>query len=169
MQTLSVASWTIDSVTNFVGSNTKLELQLHDLDDLLNRIKTQDEKMQSYLSNYNHLERFTLEGFAHWITAQDTMSVQGLLDRIHLLVTGSTDFDNVGNVGVLQLLASRMEVIDENFYYSCGKYHSDKNQLFYIIFPRFKTQRKKHIYRNMAFFRAPAKKQNMNDIFRQYK
>lgn len=107
-------------MTNFVGSNTKLELQLHDLDDLLNRIKTQDEKMQSYLSNYQHLERFTLEGFAHWIVAQDTMSVQGLLDRIHLLVTGSTDLDNIGNVGVLQLLASRMEVIDENicFYYS---------------------------------------------------
>lgn len=120
MQTLNIASWTIESVTNFVGSNTKLELQLHDLDDLLNRIKTQDEKMQSYLSNYQHLERFTLEGFAHWITAQDTMSVQGLLDRIHLLVTGSTHLDNIGNVGVLQLLARSMEVIDENiyFYYS---------------------------------------------------
>lgn len=109
---MNTASWTIESVTNFVGANTKLELQLHDLDDLLNRIKTQDEKMQSYLSNYHHLERFTLEGFAHWITAQDTMSVQGLMDRIHLLVVGSTDLENVGNVGVLQLLANRMEVID---------------------------------------------------------
>lgn len=75
--------------------------------------------MQSYVSNYHDLERFTLEGFAHWIIAQDTMSVQGLLERIHLLVTGSTDFDNIGNVGVLQLLADNMEVIDERilFYF----------------------------------------------------
>lgn len=110
-QTLKVASWTVESVTSFVGANTKLELKLHDLDDLLNRIQTQDDKMQSYVSNYHDLERFTLEGFAHWIIAQDTMSVQGLLERIHLLATGSTDMENIGNVGVLQILADQMEVI----------------------------------------------------------
>lgn len=109
---MSVASWTIDSVTQFVGSNTKLELELHDLADLVHRINAQDAKMQSYVSNYHDLERFTLEGFAHWIIAQDTTSVQGLLDRIHQLSTGSTDFENLGNVGVLQLLADRMEVIN---------------------------------------------------------
>lgn len=115
-QTLNVASWTVESVTNFVGANTKLELKLHDLADLLNRIQTQDDKMQSYVSNYHDLERFTLEGFAQWITAQDTMSVQGLLERIHLLATGSLDLENIGNVGVLQLLADQMEVIDENIF-----------------------------------------------------
>lgn len=92
-----------------------MELELHDLADLVHRINTQDAKMQSYVSNYHDLERFTLEGFAHWIIAQDTTSVQGLLDRIHLLTTGSTDFENLGNVGVLQLLADRMEVIKANF------------------------------------------------------
>lgn len=110
---MSAASWTIDSVTQFVGSNTKLELELHDLADLVHRINAQDAKMQSYVSNYHDLERFTLEGFAHWIIAQDTASVQGLLDRIHQLSTGSTDFENLGNVGVLQLLADRMEVINK--------------------------------------------------------
>lgn len=114
---MKLASWTIESVTSFVGANTKLELKLHDLADLLNRIQTQDEKMQSYVSNYNELERFTLEGFAHWIIAQDTMSVQGLLERIHLLVTGSTDLENIGNVGVLQLLADQMEVIHERIFF----------------------------------------------------
>lgn len=113
---MSVASWTIDSITSYVGANTKLELQLHDLADLVHRINTQDAKMQSYVSNYHDLERFTLEGFAHWIIAQDTTSVQGLLDRIHLLTTGSVDFENLGNVGVLQLLADRMEVIDETLF-----------------------------------------------------
>lgn len=84
---------------------------MHDLADLVHRINTQDAKMQSYVSNYHDLERFTLEGFAHWIIAQDTTSVQGLLDRIHLLTTGSTDFESLGQVGVIQLLAERMEVI----------------------------------------------------------
>lgn len=84
----------------------------------MHRINTQDAKMQSYVSNYNDLERFTLEGFAHWIIAQDTTSVQGLLDRIHLLTTGSVDFENLGNVGVLQLLAERMEVIEQTLLYS---------------------------------------------------
>lgn len=116
-QTLNIASWSIESITSVVGSNTKLELQLHDLSDLVNRIKTQDDKMQSYVSNYHDLERFTLEGFAHWIIAQDTTSVQGLLDRIHLLVTGSPDFENVGSVGVLQLLSERMEVINMTIFF----------------------------------------------------
>lgn len=84
----------------------------------MNRIETQDDKMQSYVSNYHELERFTIEGFAHWITAQDTLSVQGLLERIHLLVTGSTDFENIGGVGVLQLLADNMEVIDNKEFLS---------------------------------------------------
>lgn len=108
-----MASWSVESISHFVGTNTKLELKLHDLADLLNRIQTQDDKMQSYVSNYHDLERFTLEGFARWIIAQDTMSVQGLLERIHLLYTGSTDFENLGNVGVIQLLADNMEVNKE--------------------------------------------------------
>lgn len=108
---MKASSWTIDSVIKFVGSNTKLELKIHDLSDLLNRIKTKDDLMQSYLSHYNDLEKFTLESFAQWATAQDTMSVQGLLERIHLLSTGSIDFENIGNVGILQLLADNMEVI----------------------------------------------------------
>lgn len=114
---MKIASWSVESVTNFVGANSKLELKLHDLADLLNRIQTQDVKMQSYVSNYNELERFTLEGFAHWIIAQDTMSVQGLLERINLLVTGSTDLENIGSVGVLQLLADQMQVIAEHSFY----------------------------------------------------
>lgn len=114
---MKVSSWTVESISHFVGVNTKLELKLHDLADLVNRIETQDEKMQSYVSNYHDLERFTLEGFAHWIIAQDTMSVQGLLERIHLLTTGSTDFENIGSVGVLQLLADNMEVIDDGVFF----------------------------------------------------
>lgn len=117
-QTLKASSWTVESITSFVGANTKLELKLHDLSDLVNRIQTQDEKMQSYVSNYHDLERFTLEGFAHWIIAQDTMSVQGLLERIHQLVTGSMDFEHIGGVGVLQLLADNMEVIAERALFS---------------------------------------------------
>lgn len=109
-QTLGVASWTVESITNSIRSDTKLELHLHELADLLNRIRTQEKVMRSFVTHYQDLERSTLEDFAYRATAQDTMSVPGLLDRIHLLATGSDDLENFGNVGVLQLLAKSMEV-----------------------------------------------------------
>lgn len=105
-----MASWTVESIGNYVAANTKLELNLHELADLLNRIKTQEKVMRSFVSNYNDLERSTLQEFALWTTGPDTMAVQGLLDRIHVLVIGSAELENFGNVGVLQMLANNLEV-----------------------------------------------------------
>lgn len=77
--------------------------------------------MRSFVAHYYDLERSTLEDFATRATAQDTMSIPGLLDRIHLLATGSEDLDNFGNVGIFQLLAQNMEVntIDSFITYKC--------------------------------------------------
>lgn len=106
-----MATWTVQSINDFVQSGTKLELHLHELADLLHRIRSQSKVMRTFVAHYDDLERSTLLDFATRATAQDTMSIPGLLDRIHLLATGSDDLDNLGNVGVYQLLARSLEVI----------------------------------------------------------
>lgn len=100
----------MESISDFIQSDTKLELHIHELADLLNRIRSQSKVMRSFIAHYHDLERSTLEDFATRATAQDTMSIPGLLDRIHLLATGSDDLENFGNVGVFQLLAKSMQV-----------------------------------------------------------
>lgn len=76
----------------------------------MNRVRSQSKVMRTFVLHYNDLERSTLEDFANRATAQDTMSIPGLLDRIHLLATGSDDLENFGNVGIFHLLAKNMEV-----------------------------------------------------------
>lgn len=105
-----MTTWSIESISDSVAANTKLELHLHELTDLLNRIRSQDRVMRSFLNNHNDLEQRTLEKFAEWTVAHDTAAVQGLLDRIHVLVVGSVDLENFGSVGILQLLDHHMEV-----------------------------------------------------------
>lgn len=64
--------------------------------------------MQALITHFHHLENSTLEEFAYRTISLDT--VQGYLDRIHVLVVGSNELDNVGSVGALHLLANSMEV-----------------------------------------------------------
>lgn len=108
IKVLNSASWTIEAIGDFVVTNTKLELNLHELSDLLHRIKTQEKFMQALITHFHHLENSTLEEFAYRTISLDT--VQGYLDRIHVLVVGSNELDNVGSVGALHLLANSMEV-----------------------------------------------------------
>lgn len=112
---MNLASWTVESIRDFVQADTKLELHFHELADLMNRIRSQSKVMRTFIKHYDDLERSTLEDFANRATAQDSMSVPGLLDRIHLLATGSDDLENFGNVGIFQLLAKNMEVKYEQF------------------------------------------------------
>lgn len=112
---LNSARWSVESITDFVATNTKLELQLHELADLLNRIKTQEKFMRALVTNFHDLETSTLEDFAHRTIGLDT--VQGYLDRIHVLVVGLDELESIGTIGILQLLATNMEVIT-NFRFS---------------------------------------------------
>lgn len=91
-------------------TSTKLELTLHELSDLMNRIRSQHKLMRAFAKNHNDLEQVTLERFVDAIVSHDTMSIEGLMERIHLLVVGSDDFENLGNVGLLKLLANNFEV-----------------------------------------------------------
>lgn len=87
-----------------------MELTLHELSDLVNRIRSQHKLMRAFAKNYNDLEHVTLERFVQGTISHDTMSIGGIMERIHSLVVGSDDFENLGSVGLLKLLASNFEV-----------------------------------------------------------
>lgn len=87
-----------------------MELTLFELSDLMNRIRSQHKLMRAYAKDHNDLEPVTLERFIQSTISHDTMSIGGLMERIHLLVIGSDDFENLGNFGLLRMLANNFEV-----------------------------------------------------------
>lgn len=106
----NAAAWTIDSINAFMRSNTKLELMLHELADLCNRIAAQARMLRSYTDHQDEVERVTLETAAQWIVSPNIGAVQGLLNRIHLLVTGTNDLKYFGKTSILQLLNEELQV-----------------------------------------------------------
>lgn len=107
---INTAAWTIDSISAHMGRNTKLELMLHELGDLMNRIAAQAKMLRSYLDHQDELEPVTLETTAKWIISPNIGAVQGVLNRIHLLVTGSDDLRYFGKINVLELLSEELKV-----------------------------------------------------------
>lgn len=110
LQSVNTAKWTIDSITNYLTTSTKLELGLHELADLMHRISSQNRLLKSFAKNHRDLEQITLQEFAQWVVSHNTMSIQGLLDRINALVMGSDELEKVGSKGVLQLVADNLQV-----------------------------------------------------------
>lgn len=107
---MSIATWSIESITNHIAATTKLDLNLHELSDLINRVRTRHKELRTFAQNSNDLEQVTLKEFSEWVVSHDTMAIQGILDRVHLLVIGSDDFRSLGNVGTFELLANSIEV-----------------------------------------------------------
>lgn len=91
-------------------SNTQLLLGLHELSDLINRISTQNSLMRTFSENYVDLENSTLFNFAEWTVSPSSLAIQGLLDRMHLLMTGTQDLSTVGSKGVLYMIADNLQV-----------------------------------------------------------
>jgi Domain of unknown function (DUF4803) len=89
--------------------NTKLELNLHELSGLMYRIVALEATMRDYINFRDTLERSTLEDFASTTVSASSIATQGLLDRIHLLVTGSPDFMTFGNNGILPLIGADLK------------------------------------------------------------
>lgn len=108
---INTASWTIDSINAYAGRNTKLELMLHELSDLMNRIASQAKMLRYYLDHQDEVEKVTLETTAKWIISPNIGAVQGLLNRIHLLVTGTNDLKYFGKASILELLNEELKVI----------------------------------------------------------
>lgn len=106
----ATAVWTIEKINENQHLNTQLQLSLHELGDLINRIATQQNLMRAFADNTNDLEHSTLENFAQWIVAPGNNAVQGILDRIHLLITGAPDLKAIGSSGVLMLINDYLKV-----------------------------------------------------------
>lgn len=96
----------------YMKRNTKLELIVHELLDLISRIDTAFNRYNDYLEYRESLERLTLESFALSVIEDGSSSVKGIVPRIHGLVMGpsSADFRVLGNRGLLELIAEDLEV-----------------------------------------------------------
>ncbi|XP_039753721.1 uncharacterized protein LOC120629046 isoform X2 [Pararge aegeria] len=68
------------------GRGPRLELRLHEMADLLNRVASADREMREYVRLQKELERSTLEDFAEWCVSPDRSALPGLLERVHSLI-----------------------------------------------------------------------------------
>ncbi|KAG6449172.1 hypothetical protein O3G_MSEX005930 [Manduca sexta] len=80
----------VGAMTFYLGKNlgrgTDLELRLHEMTDLLNRVSSADRKMREYMGLQQELEKVTLLDFAEWCVSHDQGALPGLLERIHSLI-----------------------------------------------------------------------------------
>lgn len=96
----------------YIRRNTKLELVIHEMIDLVGRIENKHDQYEEYLENYDKIERETLENFARVVIDDSSFSVKGILPRIQNLASGpgGNEFRVLGNKGLLELIAIDMEV-----------------------------------------------------------
>jgi hypothetical protein len=96
----------------YLNRNTKLQLIVHELVDLISRIDTAHGRYEDYIEHYNSLESATLESFARGVIEDSSISVKGIIPRIHALVMGpsNVDFRVLGNRGLLELIAEDLRV-----------------------------------------------------------
>ncbi|XP_026760961.2 uncharacterized protein LOC113519932 isoform X1 [Galleria mellonella] len=73
-------------LTKKAGNGARLELRLHEMTDLLNRVAAANRQMREYVNLQRELERSTLENFAEWCVSHDPGALPGLLERVHSLV-----------------------------------------------------------------------------------
>uniref|UniRef100_A0A336MDK9 CSON015015 protein n=1 Tax=Culicoides sonorensis TaxID=179676 RepID=A0A336MDK9_CULSO len=109
-QMKNTASWTIESIKEHMKDNTKLDLAIHELMDLMNRISAQSKMLRHYTEHRDELEQVTLETTATWIVSPNIGAVQGILNRIHLLVSGSSDLKYFGKNSLLEMLVEQLEL-----------------------------------------------------------
>ncbi|XP_035439759.1 uncharacterized protein LOC118269000 isoform X1 [Spodoptera frugiperda] len=81
---------------------TRLELRLHEMSDLLNRVAWSNRQMREYVGQQENLERSTLQDFAEWCVSHDPGALPGLLERVHALVV--PPHKNLLGRGLLQLI-----------------------------------------------------------------
>lgn len=122
----------------YIRSNTKLELVIHEMIDLVSRIENIHDQYDEYVAHYDQIERETLEKFARGVIEDSSLSVKGMLPRIQSLVGGPSgnEFRVLGNRGLLELIAVDMKASLFNFQKlkftrsyrqvnCCIKYHHD--------------------------------------------
>lgn len=102
----------MEGLEYYIRSNTKLELVIHEMIDLVNRVENFHDQYEEYVEHADYVERSTLENFARGIVDDSTLSVKGMLPRIQNLIGGpaGNEFRVLGNRGLLELIASDMNV-----------------------------------------------------------
>ncbi|KAL1375507.1 hypothetical protein pipiens_017448 [Culex pipiens pipiens] len=108
-QILNTVELSVGNLLKQLAIDGKLEHNLQELADLMNRISNREHLMQSYVNSDERLEQLTLESFASSTVAQDVNSVPELLARIELLVAGSRDLP-FRKPGSLELMLHATEV-----------------------------------------------------------
>lgn len=95
----------------YIRSNTKLELVIHEMIDLVSRIENVHDQYEEYVAHYKEIERETLESFARGVIEDSSLSVKGMLPRIQSLIGGPSgnEFRVLGNRGLLELIALDMK------------------------------------------------------------
>lgn len=109
-QSSSRVTWTIDKINENMITNTQLQLQLHALSQLNNRIFSQQNLMRVYAQHEHELERNTLFTYAEMTVSPSDNAIQGLLAQIHLLIAGTDELRSVGSSGLLELIAENLKV-----------------------------------------------------------
>lgn len=96
----------------YIRSNTKRELVIHEMVDLVSRIENVHSQYEEYVAYYDGIQRDTLENFAKGIIEDSSFSVKGMLKRIQSLLEGPSgnEFRVLGNRGLLELIANDMRV-----------------------------------------------------------
>ncbi|KAH9634565.1 hypothetical protein HF086_006190 [Spodoptera exigua] len=92
---------------------TRLELRLHEMSDLLNRVAWSNRQMREYVGLQEELERSTLQDFAEWCVSHDPGALPGLLERVHALVV--PPHKNLLGRGLLQLIMDDLKVCNYNY------------------------------------------------------
>lgn len=112
IEKLELSVQNVGAVTSILAKKgnkpTRLELRLHDMSDLLNRVAWSNRNMREYVGLQEELERSTLQDFAEWCVSHDPGAVPGLLERVHALVV--PPHKNLLGRGLLQLLIYDLQV-----------------------------------------------------------
>lgn len=66
--------------------------------------------MRTFAEHQPDLNNNTIINFADWTVSPNDNAIQGLLERLHLLITGSKDLKAVGSTGLLELIANNLMV-----------------------------------------------------------
>ena len=83
---------------------------MNDISDIMNRITSRFQQMQKYEAHKDKLEMSTLITFAEWTVSPNTNSVHHMMDRMHLILLGQEDKENI-TTSMLDMLAQNYEVM----------------------------------------------------------
>uniref|UniRef100_A0A1A9WCI2 Uncharacterized protein n=1 Tax=Glossina brevipalpis TaxID=37001 RepID=A0A1A9WCI2_9MUSC len=88
----------VDSVNNYVETNSKLLGKHIEMTEIINRISSRFQQMQKYEAYQDKLETSTLLDFAKWTVSPNAYSVNHLMQRLSLIMFGAEDKITASNM-----------------------------------------------------------------------